>query len=373
MPLPVDNRVAARRDLVWAISVGGIAVVAFTALVVFPCYFAATLFLILAGMLLGVSLNAMTTRLGSVIPLPHALRLTVVCLVLAGLLSGVVFLGGSLTWGAGASDPMQTSYRALMGKKLQAFYENYRITSHDAAIGGTGSHLGVFRLDRDVLRHKPGPHGASCSTDIWPLQWRMAVSWVSGYLTIPLFAPMLARAPGWGPIEAGRMGVSISVAAKIGDVAMAWMNTKAAPFGRLVALRQFKELDRLFFRSLAQSTALGVAGAASVWTLALVLSHHGSRYAARFLSPLGLALMLCGFLISTVLSSMGIYLRAHKQEKFMVNSVLGAVYMVPTAWFLGHRYGGMGIAAGFAGGSLVIGLGDGTYTFLKWRRIWHAA
>jgi predicted PurR-regulated permease PerM len=95
LPLPVDNRVAARGDLAWAISVGGIGVVAFAALLLFTWYFAATLFLIFAGMLLGVSLNAMTTKLGSVIPLPHALRLTVVCLVLAGLLSGVVFLGGT--------------------------------------------------------------------------------------------------------------------------------------------------------------------------------------------------------------------------------------------------------------------------------------
>ena len=95
MPLPVDNRVAARGDLAWAISVGGIGVVAFTALLALTWYFAATLFLIFAGMLLGVSLNAMTTRLGSLLPLPHALRLTVVCLVLAGLLSGIVFLGGT--------------------------------------------------------------------------------------------------------------------------------------------------------------------------------------------------------------------------------------------------------------------------------------
>ena len=33
--------------------------------------------------------------LGRVVKLPHALRLTIVCLVLAGLLSGVVFLGGA--------------------------------------------------------------------------------------------------------------------------------------------------------------------------------------------------------------------------------------------------------------------------------------
>jgi lysophospholipase L1-like esterase len=73
----------------------------------------------------------------------------------AGEALSVVFLGGSLTWGAAATDPMQTSYRALVGRRLREFYDNYRITSHDAAIGGTGSHLGIFRLERDVLRHKP--------------------------------------------------------------------------------------------------------------------------------------------------------------------------------------------------------------------------
>ena len=67
----------------------------FAALLLFTWYFAATLFLIFAGMLLGVALNAMTKMLGRVVRLPHALRLTIVCLVLAGLLSGVVFLGGT--------------------------------------------------------------------------------------------------------------------------------------------------------------------------------------------------------------------------------------------------------------------------------------
>ena len=67
----------------------------FAALLLFTWYFAATLFLIFAGMLLGVALNAMTNLLGRVVRLPHSLRLTIVCLALAGLLSGVVFLGGA--------------------------------------------------------------------------------------------------------------------------------------------------------------------------------------------------------------------------------------------------------------------------------------
>jgi predicted PurR-regulated permease PerM len=93
--VPADDRLSARADLAWAISVGGIGIVGFAALLAFAWSFAATLFLIFAGVLLGVALNAMTTMLGRLVRLPHALRLTIVCLVLAGLLSGVVFLGGS--------------------------------------------------------------------------------------------------------------------------------------------------------------------------------------------------------------------------------------------------------------------------------------
>jgi predicted PurR-regulated permease PerM len=90
-----ENRVQARNDLAWAISVGGTGTVAFAALLLFAWYFAATLFLIFAGVLLGVALNALTGMLGRVVRLPHWLRLTIVCLALTGLLSGVIVLGGA--------------------------------------------------------------------------------------------------------------------------------------------------------------------------------------------------------------------------------------------------------------------------------------
>jgi predicted PurR-regulated permease PerM len=92
---PLDDRREARNDLAWAISVGGIGVVAFAGLLLFAWYFAATLFLIFAGMLLGVTLNALTHLLGRVVSWPHWLRLSIVCLVLAALLCGVIFLGGT--------------------------------------------------------------------------------------------------------------------------------------------------------------------------------------------------------------------------------------------------------------------------------------
>jgi len=92
---PLDERLQARADLAWAITVGGIGAVLFAALLLFTWYFAAALFLIFAGMLLGVALNATTNRLGQLVTLPHPLRLAVVCVTLAVLLSGAAFLGGS--------------------------------------------------------------------------------------------------------------------------------------------------------------------------------------------------------------------------------------------------------------------------------------
>ena len=92
---PADDRLMARNDLAWAISVGGIGVVLFAALLLFTWTFAATLFLIFAGMLLGIALTAFSGMLGRFVKLPHSLRLVIVCLVLAGMLAGILFLGGA--------------------------------------------------------------------------------------------------------------------------------------------------------------------------------------------------------------------------------------------------------------------------------------
>jgi len=92
---PIETRVQTRGDLAWSIAVGGIGVIAFAAFLLFTWYYAATLFLVFAGVLLGVALTAMTHLLQKVMGGPHALRLALVCVVLAGLLCGVVFLGGS--------------------------------------------------------------------------------------------------------------------------------------------------------------------------------------------------------------------------------------------------------------------------------------
>ena len=67
----------------------------------------------------------------------------------------VAFFGGSLTWSANATEPNVTGFRGLMAKYLTEKYPAAHFTFVDAAIGGTGSNLGMFRLERDVLSKHP--------------------------------------------------------------------------------------------------------------------------------------------------------------------------------------------------------------------------
>lgn len=59
----------------------------------------------------------------------------------------IAYLGGSIT--------AMPGWRTMTLKWFQDRYPRNKITGIPAAIGGTGSNLGVFRLDHDVLRYKP--------------------------------------------------------------------------------------------------------------------------------------------------------------------------------------------------------------------------
>lgn len=67
----------------------------------------------------------------------------------------VAFIGGSVTEGAGASDGERTSYRALTCGNFARAYPGTRFSFANAAIGGTNSTYGAFRLHAHALSGKP--------------------------------------------------------------------------------------------------------------------------------------------------------------------------------------------------------------------------
>jgi predicted PurR-regulated permease PerM len=129
---PGDDRLSARGDLAWSIAVGGIGIVAFAALLLFTWVFAATLFLIFAGILLGVFLNAVTEIFGSVIRLGHSLRLAIVCIVLAAMFCGVLVLGGNTI--AQQATVLSNTIKSQIGN-VKGFLEQHGVDTSFLDIG----------------------------------------------------------------------------------------------------------------------------------------------------------------------------------------------------------------------------------------------
>ena len=62
----------------------------------------------------------------------------------------IAYFGGSITEGG-----EENGWRRLTTKWFEAQYPDAKITEINAAIGGTGTDLGVYRCERDVIAHRP--------------------------------------------------------------------------------------------------------------------------------------------------------------------------------------------------------------------------
>ncbi len=67
----------------------------------------------------------------------------------------IVYFGGSVTAGHGASSSATTSWRALCSRWFDSTYPDAKINHYNSSIGGSGSMLGAFRCAHDILSLKP--------------------------------------------------------------------------------------------------------------------------------------------------------------------------------------------------------------------------
>jgi hypothetical protein len=152
--------------------------------------------------------------------------------------------------------------------------------------------------------------------------------------------------------------MSLSITGYLWSLAVAWMSTKAAPFGHMIARGEFQRLDRLFFRTLWQALSLLV-----VMALCSEVGFLGARkllpqLSARLVSPVLFSILLLAALATFLIQSLAVYLRAHKSEPFLVQSMVIAVTTLVGALLSVRLWGSPGIAATYvlcAGGGLVSG------------------
>jgi len=205
--------------------------------------------------------------------------------------------------------------------------------------------------------------------EIFPMQWRIALSYISGYFTFSLFTPVLFKFH--GPIVAGQMGMTWSIIGFAGMIPGVWLIPKIPQFGMLIAQKDYHYLDQSFYRITKIFTAVTIMAAVSIWSLIYILNVLKMPIANRLLSPMPTAIFLVAQVIMMMSMPFSVYLRAHKKEPLLFPSVMLGMLIGASTIILGRSCSVMGIAIGYLlATSLVIPL-----IIFIWHRCrgeWHA-
>jgi O-antigen/teichoic acid export membrane protein len=221
---------------------------------------------------------------------------------------------------------------------------------------------------KDLIKQSTELPGMSWRREIWPFQWRIAVSWMSGYLIFQLFTPLIFKTH--GPVSAGQMGMSLQIISALNGAAMAWISPKAPLYGQLIATNQRRLLDSLFLRGFTQSLVFLLIAVSSVWIALYFMERMASAYALRVV-PLSLFSLLCVVCIANhIIFAEAAYLRAHKQDPMMELTVFAGLVTAVLASFLVPALGVAGAVYSYAATTLFIGLSGSTAIFFYKRREW---
>lgn len=185
----------------------------------------------------------------------------------------------------------------------------------------------------------------SYKKEIFPYQWKIAISWMSGYFLFQLFNPVLFATE--GPAVAGQMGLTLAAVNGVLNLTISWMTTKVPVFSKFIAQKEYSQLDSLFNKTIKQS--MFVNGLGIVVLIAIVYTFHffNLSIAQRFL-PLELVFMMgLSVFISQVVFSWATYLRCHKEEPYLIPSVFGAVCVAGSTLFFGNMFGVYGVVIGY--------------------------
>jgi O-antigen/teichoic acid export membrane protein len=205
--------------------------------------------------------------------------------------------------------------------------------------------------------------------EIFPYQWKIAISWMSGYFIFQLFNPVLFATE--GAIVAGQMGMTLAVLNGITGLTISWMTTKVPIFSGLIAQEKYSDLDRLFNRTLKQSATINGLSLSAMFIGIYGLRHFNLPIGERFLPYLPLAFMIIPVFLNQYVSSWATYLRCHKKEPFLVLSVVMGIATSLSTFILGNYFGALGMTAGYCFLTFFGGFAWGWIIFKKKKSEWH--
>jgi hypothetical protein len=171
-------------------------------------------------------------------------------------------------------------------------------------------------------------------SDVWPFQWKIALSSLSGYFIFRAFAPIVLLEQ--GAVAAGRFGLAISLMNLLIAVSSAWPLSQAARYAAMNAAGRFDELRHDFPRMVAASTLLACFAAAAGVAAITQAARLGVAVAMKLPDPTTTALVIAAAVFHHVVSCFAVFLRAEGREPLLIASVAGSIVTVLAIWAAAH-------------------------------------
>lgn len=250
-----------------------------------------------------------------------------------------------------------------LGAKLMALVALHAVTLTIQLLWISSRHGALLR---GAWRARAPVGAINWRHEIWPFQWRIAVSWTAGYfgsqaITLILFDRL-------GPVDAGRFGLSLTALGAVATGASAWLSTKSPRFGGLVAQRRHAELDALYAQAWRGSIGFGLVGVLVVLTVVATMLAAEFPMGQRFVPLWGLMAMASATLVGIKVNAEATYLRAFRREPYLLLSIVSGLAQSAVAALLATTTGVLPVTLAYAAVSIMIGLGWAHPLFIRLRR-----
>lgn len=176
--------------------------------------------------------------------------------------------------------------------------------------------------------------GISWRNEIWPFQWRIGLSNLSGFFIFR--ATTLVVIAEQGAVEAGRYGLALAAMNMMLAVTAAWPGSAATRLGQLIAAGQPLVAAREAKTIRHKSTAFAACAALAAWALFALASKHDLEMARRMADPVTLALILATGLVHHIVSTQAVLLRAQIREPLLTISIVGGIANLTCACIAAH-------------------------------------
>ena len=206
-------------------------------------------------------------------------------------------------------------------------------------------------------------------TEVWPLQWRLAVQSIFRYFAFGLFA--MVTLAYHGPEAAGPVGMTWMVLMGLQQAAFSWVRTRAPVFGALVTRKDYARLDRLFCRLTTVSMAVLLLALAAFCVAIWLINHWDHPWGGRLLPPLPTLTFSVAIWVAHFPQCLGVYLRAHKRDPLLRLTVVANSMIGLLVWQVGGHVGIQAAAWCFLAVLTLITLPGTTWIWLRCRAEWH--